>query len=247
MSVLLVCHMTQIIRSVGTCRHPQRLVVHTPSTSKCLQAFSAKYAQCSGTGGQPTAVSLPVIMVVTRTFSSRKAIGLDRRLLGGPPDLAPAQDLLVQMDTSAVENSFGTVLTSRLRLRAGLLPCPCQCPCLLRCPCPHLLRLQALPRHHRQRCLHQVRHRSQQCHHARAVRRCTQVHVFGQIVSATLFRRSCACQLRAPFGVVALSQPQLQRPLGRLLQGHSADFALQKVLHSVRRLKFARRHARCSL
>jgi len=174
MSVLLACHMTQSIRSVGTCRHPQRLVAHTPSTSRCLQAFSVKYAQCSGIGGQQTAVSLLVIMAATRTLSSRKAIGSDRRLLGGPPDLAPAQDLLVQIDTSAVENSFGTVLTSRLRLRAVLLPCPCQCPCLLQCPCPHLLWHQALllapPHHHRRQCLHQVRHQSQPCPHARAVR-----------------------------------------------------------------------------
>lgn len=70
-------------------------------------------AHYSGTGGQPTAVSLLVTMVATRTFCSQRATGLERRLPGGLLDLAPALDLLVRMDTSAVESSFGTVQTSR--------------------------------------------------------------------------------------------------------------------------------------
>merc|ERR1719502_482914 len=100
MSVLPASHMTQSIRSGGTCRHPQRSVARTLSTSRCLQAYNAKCAQCSGIGGRPTVASLLAIMAATRIFFSQTAIGSDRRLLGGPLGQAPALDLLVPMDIS---------------------------------------------------------------------------------------------------------------------------------------------------
>lgn len=213
------------------------------------------YAHCSGTGGQPTAVSLLVIMVATRMFCSQRATGLETRLPGGLLDLAPALDLLVRMDTSAVESSFGTVQTLRFHLRAGQLPglCLLQRLCLQQ---PDLQALHpALPLQFQHQCQrqrqHQCQHRCQQSHHVGVALASIQVHVFGPMVCATPFQNRYARQLRGLSGVAMLLQLQplprrAQQAPQRLIQWRSpASFVLRRALCLVLVLKSARRLAGC--